>query len=100
MVSSGSAVAEPYRPPERNIAGLERDNFMKILPGSAGADASAVLCRVALAALMSLAVATSAWAQAGPPQVTVAPPLASRVAQWDEFTGRFEATERVEVRPR
>ena len=49
---------------------------------------------------MSLAVAASAWAQAGPPQVTVAPPLASRVAQWDEFTGRFEATERVEVRPR
>ncbi len=32
--------------------------------------------------------------------MTVAPPLASRVAQWDEFTGRFEATERVEVRPR
>jgi RND family efflux transporter MFP subunit len=30
----------------------------------------------------------------------VAPPLASRVAQWDEFTGRFEAMERVEVRPR
>ena len=37
-------------------------------------------------------VAASAWAQAGPPQVTVATPLASRVAQWDEFTGRFEAT--------
>jgi RND family efflux transporter MFP subunit len=32
--------------------------------------------------------------------VTVATPLASRVAQWDEFTGRFEATQRVEVRPR
>jgi multidrug efflux system membrane fusion protein len=32
--------------------------------------------------------------------VTVAPPLSSRVAQWDEFTGRFEAMERVEVRPR
>ena len=42
----------------------------------------------------------TAWAQAGQPQVTVAPPLASRVAQWDEFTGRFEAMERVEVRPR
>ena len=32
--------------------------------------------------------------------MTVAKPLASRVAQWDEFTGRFEAMERVEVRPR
>ena len=54
---------------------------------------------LALAAALTLAVAT-AHAQGGPPQVTVAPPLASRVAQWDEFTGRFEAMERVEVRPR
>ena len=54
---------------------------------------------LALAAALTLAAAT-AHAQGGPPQVTVAPPLASRVAQWDEFTGRFEAMERVEVRPR
>jgi len=53
----------------------------------------------ALAATIGL-WSVGAWAQAGPPQVTVAKPLASRVAQWDEFTGRFEATERVEVRPR
>jgi membrane fusion protein, multidrug efflux system len=33
-------------------------------------------------------------------QVTVAPPLSSRVAQGDKFTGRFEAVARVEVRPR
>ncbi|MEJ0018767.1 MAG: efflux RND transporter periplasmic adaptor subunit [Acetobacteraceae bacterium] len=32
--------------------------------------------------------------------MTVAPPVAGRVAQWDEFTGRFEATARVDVRPR
>ena len=54
---------------------------------------------LALAAALTLAAAT-AHAQGEPPQVTVAPPLASRVAQWDEFTGRFEAMERVEVRPR
>jgi multidrug efflux system membrane fusion protein len=53
----------------------------------------------ALAATIGL-WAADAQAQAGPPQVTVAKPLASRVAQWDEFIGRFEATERVEVRPR
>src|SRR5690242_20552033 len=53
----------------------------------------------ALAATIGL-WAADALAQAGPPQVTVAKPLASRVAQWDEFIGRFEATERVEVRPR
>jgi RND family efflux transporter MFP subunit len=32
--------------------------------------------------------------------VTFAAPLARRVAQWDEYTGRFEAVQRVEVRPR
>src|SRR5690348_7109376 len=41
----------------------------------------------ALAATIGL-WSVGAWAQAGPPQVTVAKPLASRVAQWDEFTGR------------
>jgi RND family efflux transporter MFP subunit len=49
---------------------------------------------------MCLAIAATAWPQSGPPEVTVARPLASRVAQWDEFTGRFEAMERVDVRPR
>ncbi len=49
---------------------------------------------------LGLVVALTAWAQATPPQVTVAVPFASRVAQWDEFTGRFEAVQRVEVRPR
>ena len=53
----------------------------------------------ALAATIGLWTA-DALAQASAPQVTVAKPLASRVAQWDEFIGRFEATERVEVRPR
>jgi membrane fusion protein, multidrug efflux system len=71
---------------------------MTLRLGSPGARAAAA--SITLAAVMSMAVAPTARAQAGPPQVTVAPPLASRVAQWDEFTGRFEATERVEVRPR
>ena len=55
---------------------------------------------LALAAILTLAVASEAYAQGAQPRVTVAPPYASRVAQWDEFTGRFEAMERVEVRPR
>jgi RND family efflux transporter MFP subunit len=39
---------------------------------------------------------------AGPqlPQVTVAAALSRKVTDFDEFTGRFEAVERVEVRPR
>jgi RND family efflux transporter MFP subunit len=34
------------------------------------------------------------------PPVIVAAPLAKKIAQWDEYTGRFEAVQRVEVRPR
>lgn len=32
--------------------------------------------------------------------VTIAPPIAKRVTQWDEFSGRFEAVASVEVRAR
>jgi RND family efflux transporter MFP subunit len=35
-----------------------------------------------------------------PPPVTVATPLARRIVQWDEYTGRFEAVQHVDVRPR
>jgi RND family efflux transporter MFP subunit len=35
-----------------------------------------------------------------PPTVTVASPLIKRITEWDEFTGRFEATESVEIRAR
>jgi multidrug efflux system membrane fusion protein len=73
---------------------------MTIVPGPGGGFTRAAARRLALAAVLSLTMAVSAWAQAGPPEVMVGKPLASRVAQWDEFTGRFEAMERVEVRPR
>ena len=35
-----------------------------------------------------------------PPQVSVAQVLAKRVKDWDEFTGRLQAVESVEIRPR
>ncbi|MGX1788438.1 efflux RND transporter periplasmic adaptor subunit [Bosea sp. NPDC055332] len=56
---------------------------------------------VALAALLPV-LSTEALAQGAPPAppVTVATPLAKRVTNWDEFTGRFEASEQVEVRAR
>jgi RND family efflux transporter MFP subunit len=44
--------------------------------------------------------APAAWAQPGPPVVVTATPLSRSVAQWDEYTGRFEAIARVELRPR
>jgi multidrug efflux system membrane fusion protein len=55
----------------------------------------------ALAALLPV-LSVEALAQGAPPAppVTVATPLAKRVTNWDEFTGRFEASEQVEVRAR
>ena len=34
------------------------------------------------------------------PEVTVATPLKKEIVEWDEYTGRFEAVERVEIRAR
>jgi membrane fusion protein, multidrug efflux system len=44
----------------------------------------------------------NADAQTAPPAfpVTVATPLAKRIKTWDEYSGRFEAVARVELRPR
>ena len=35
-----------------------------------------------------------------PPVVTVATPLVRQIAEWDDYSGRFEASKSVEVRPR
>lgn len=45
---------------------------------------------------------TAARAQDAPPAfpVTVAPPLSEHIKTWDEYPGRFEAFQRVELRPR
>ena len=44
---------------------------------------------------------SGAFAQAPPaPKVTVAQPIAKHITTWDEYSGRFEAVETVEVRPR
>ncbi|MFN3930168.1 MAG: efflux RND transporter periplasmic adaptor subunit [Brevundimonas sp.] len=59
---------------------------------------------VAASALMAAALygcSSRSEAQAPPaPAVTVATPLVQAVQDWDEFTGRFEATQSVEVRAR
>lgn len=46
--------------------------------------------------------APAVLAQGGPPAmpVTAATPIAKRVTQWDEYSGRFEAVAQVEVRAR
>lgn len=41
-----------------------------------------------------------AGAGQAPPTVTVAAPVRRALTEWDEYTGRFAAVERVEIRPR
>jgi RND family efflux transporter MFP subunit len=50
--------------------------------------------------LAACAPTSAAPAAQGPPQVSVARPLQEKVTDWDEFTGRFEAVQRVDVRAR
>ena len=71
-------------------------------------DRSAALRWVAMAAGLILlagcddAKEGSAQAKAGPPppEVTVAKPLVQKLTEWDEFTGRFEAVQQVDIRAR
>lgn len=57
---------------------------------------------VVLASVVFVSGATSTHAQGGPPAfpVTVAPPLSEHIKTWDEYPGRFEAFQRVELKPR
>ena len=66
------------------------------------------LARIALVcATVELLLTPTGCARSGgptpsvpPPQVNVAEVLQRRVKDWDEFTGRFQAVESVEIRPR
>lgn len=53
-----------------------------------------------IAVLLFSLVSTGVVAQQGPLPVTVAAPLVKKIIEWDEYTGRFEANERVEIRAR
>src|SRR5205814_6199322 len=57
----------------------------------------------ALGAALTLSAGCSrgvAQPKPAPPAVTVAPVEQQEIVEWDEFTGRTEAVESVEVRPR
>lgn len=54
----------------------------------------------AVVALAALAGPVAAQGAPPPLPVTVSVPLSKRITLWDEYSGRFEAVERVEVRPR
>jgi RND family efflux transporter MFP subunit len=57
-----------------------------------------ILCAAAL--LSGCGKSGEAGQAPPPPQVSVATVLEKRVKDWDEFTGRFQAVETVEIRPR
>jgi RND family efflux transporter MFP subunit len=65
---------------------------------------SSTLSRFSSFSAAILVIAASACSKPQPPmqapQVTVAPAVARMVADWDEFTGHFDAVNSVEVRPR
>ena len=50
--------------------------------------------------LLITIVVSPVVAQQGPMPVDVATPLSERIVDWDEYTGRFEAVGRVELRSR
>jgi RND family efflux transporter MFP subunit len=73
------------------IAGLSRPQKVSLF-----ALPVALIAGVALLELSSAPVA----AAPPPPTVTVATPLVREIAEWDDYSGRFEASKSVEVRPR
>jgi RND family efflux transporter MFP subunit len=64
---------------------------------SADRIAAAVLC---LAGAAVTGGCSKEMAAPPPPETTVAQVISRRITDWDEFTGRFQAVESVEVRPR
>ncbi len=61
-------------------------------------DVSTLICMISLVA--GCGKSGGAGQAPPPPQVSVAQVLEKRVKDWDEFTGRMQAVETVEIRPR
>jgi RND family efflux transporter MFP subunit len=75
---------------------MTRSNVRALVPALA-APAALLVALVAVSGCRSEATPA---AQAPVPQVSVASALERNVTEWDEFTGRLEAVQSVEVRPR
>lgn len=56
--------------------------------------------RAAVLFLASLTASAAEPPKPPPPTVTVAPPVFRKITEWDEYTGRFVAQQRVDVRAR
>jgi RND family efflux transporter MFP subunit len=79
----------------------ERSSLRAGLSAGGGGKLSRLLASVVfLFAVNAGSPASAQQAAGGPPPVTVANPVIKPVTEWDEYTGRFEAVERVEIRSR
>ena len=58
------------------------------------------VCLAACAAITLGSCSKSGGPPSAPPEVSVAPVIEKQVKDWDEFTGRLQAVETVEIRPR
>ena len=94
---------------------IERAAVRPPVVGSPRADAAragrprGILARAAIAAGLCLGLGLACGgcdsheeeaAPMAPPRVAVMPPVRREITDWDEFTGRFASTERVELRAR
>jgi RND family efflux transporter MFP subunit len=85
----------------KNTKHTEATKNTKNTKSSRGSRVALVMAPLALAAFVSACAKTSAQqAPPPPPQVTVASVIERDVTEWDEFTGRLQAVDSVEVRPR
>jgi len=90
-VETENAEQQQRRRVAQVVAGLSRRQKISI--------AALLLALFAGALLFGLRSAPVAAAPP-PPTVTVAAPLVRQIAEWDDYSGRFEASKSVEVRPR
>jgi RND family efflux transporter MFP subunit len=84
-------------------AGVRSRSIKTVVAGLSRSQAIALgALVVALAGALLWAFSRSAPVAAAPPPpvVTVATPLVRQIAEWDDYSGRFEASKSVEVRPR
>jgi multidrug efflux system membrane fusion protein len=89
--------------------GLRRERYVRPPPDCMSAARKPdcnCMNRIFLASLLLVALSAGCSQTAAqnppppPPQVTVANVIAREVTEWDEFTGRLQAVDTVEVRPR
>jgi RND family efflux transporter MFP subunit len=86
------------------FSGLAIERIFTVTHRKTSASSRLVLAGPVLISLFAVALASGCAPQAAPapqaPQVSVAQVLQRDVSDWDEFTGRTEAIESVDVRPR